>query len=176
MLHLVARSQRRGAELVALELARGLDARGHENRVRALELGFDGRADPDLPALTNRSDGGLWTLVLGARALRRDLARAPVDVVLAHGGRAVEAAIGPRPHGRPALVWQRILGFPPQIWRPVRRTWWRAVVRRVDAAIVLTDDLAAELHRLGFRGPIWTIPNFRAEERFVGIDRAAEAA
>ena len=39
IVHLVARSHRRGAELVALELARELDALGHVNRVVALGAG-----------------------------------------------------------------------------------------------------------------------------------------
>ena len=69
ILHLVTRSQRRGAELVAVELARGLDALGHTNEVLALGLGFDGSEDVDLPPLTRRSDGGLRALWLGlARA------------------------------------------------------------------------------------------------------------
>jgi hypothetical protein len=49
ILHLVTRSQRRGAELVAVELARGLDSLGHSNQVVALGVGFDGSEDVDLP-------------------------------------------------------------------------------------------------------------------------------
>ncbi len=113
ILHLVTRSQRRGAELVAVELARGLDALGHTNQVLALGLGFDGSEDVDLPPLTRRTDGGLRALRLGARALRRQLKREPVDIVMAHGGRAVEAAVLVRRRGHPLVVWQRILGFPP---------------------------------------------------------------
>jgi glycosyltransferase involved in cell wall biosynthesis len=171
ILHLVTRSQRRGAELVAVELARGLEALGHSNRVLALGLGFDGSEDVDLPPLTRRADGGVRALRLGARALRRNLQADPVDIVIAHGGRAVEAAVLVRRRGRPLIVWQRILGFPPQIWRPVRRLRWRAVVRRVDAAVALTPDLGDELRALGFRGPIWAIPNFRDPEPFVAVDR-----
>ena len=65
ILHLVTRSQRRGAELVAVELARGLDALGHTNQVLALGLGFDGSEDVDLPPLTRRADGGVRALWLG---------------------------------------------------------------------------------------------------------------
>jgi glycosyltransferase involved in cell wall biosynthesis len=172
ILHLVTRSQRRGAELVAVELARGLDALGHTNQVRALGLGFDGGEDVDLPPLTRRVDGGLRALWVGARALRRQLRREPVDIVMAHGGRAVEAAVLVRRRGRPIVVWQRILGFPPSIWRPVSRWRWRAVVHRIDAAVALTPDLGDELRRLGFDGPIWAIPNFRDPEPFVAVDRA----
>ena len=172
ILHLVTRSQRRGAELVAVELARGLDALGHTDRVRALGLGFDGSEDADIPPLTRRADDGLVALWLGARALRRALKREPVDVVMAHGGRAVEAAVLVRRGGHPLIVWQRILGFPPSIWRPLRRVRWRMVVRRIDAAVALTPDLEAELRRLGFTGPVWAIPNFRDPEPFVAVDRA----
>lgn len=173
ILHLVTRSQRRGAELVAVELARGLDSLGHANRVLALGLGFDGGEDVDLPPLTRRSDGGLRARWLGARALRRHLASEPVDILIAHGGRAVEAAVLARRRGRPLIVWQRILGFPTHMWRPVRRLRWRAIVHRIDAAVALTPDLGDELGRLGFDGPIWAIPNFRDPEPFVAVDRDA---
>jgi len=175
ILHLVSRSQRRGAELVALELARELEVLGHTNRVLALGLGFDGREDPDLPALTRRSDGGVRALLLASRALRRRLTAQPVDIVIAHGGRAVEAAVLVRRRGRPLIAWQRILGFPEQMWEPVRQLRWRAVVRRIDAAIALTSELGAELRRLGFKGPIWAIPNFRDPEPFLAVDRDAAA-
>ncbi len=171
ILHLVTRSQRRGAELVAVELARGLEALGHTNQVRALGLGFDGSEDVELPPLTRRADGGVRALWLGSRALRRYLHEEPVDIVIAHGGRAVEAAVLVRRRGRPLIVWQRILGFPEQMWRPMRRFRWRMVVRRVDAAVALTPDLGDELGELGFTGPIWPIPNFRDPEPFVAVDR-----
>jgi glycosyltransferase involved in cell wall biosynthesis len=157
---------------VALELARELDALGHTNRVVALGLGFDGTDDPELAPLTRRSDGGARALIVAGRALGRRLATEPVDVVVAHGGRAVEAAVLARRRGRPLIVWQRILGFPARMWRPWAQLRWRVVVRRIDAAIALTADLGDELRRLGFTGPIWTIPNFRDPEPFLAVDRA----
>ena len=175
ILHVVTRSQRRGAELVALELARGLDGLGHANHVVALGLGFDGTADPAIAPLSERSDGGARTLLDATLALRRRLRREPVDVVIAHGGRAVEAAVLARRRGRPLLVWQRILGFPPEVWRPIARRRWRAVVRRIDAAVALTPELGAELTRLGFTGPLWPIPNFRDPAPFAALDRAGAA-
>jgi glycosyltransferase involved in cell wall biosynthesis len=175
ILHLVTRSQRRGAELVAVELARGLNSLGHTNEVLALGLGFDGSEDVDLPPLTRRSDGGFRALWLGARALRRQLELEPVDIVIAHGGRAVEAAVLARRRHRPIIVWQRILGFPPHMWRPVRQLRWRLIVHRIDAAVALTPDLGDELGRLGFKGPVWAIPNFRDPEPFVAVDRDTAA-
>ena len=95
--------------------------------------------------------------------------------MIAHGGRAVEAAVLVKRRGRPLIVWQRILGFPEQMWRPMRRFRWRMVVRRVDAAVALTPDLGDELGELGFTGPIWAIPNFRDPEPFVAVDRDVAA-
>jgi glycosyltransferase involved in cell wall biosynthesis len=126
--------------------------------------------------LTRRSDEGFRALWLGARALRRWLAREPVDILIAHGGRAVEAAVLARRRRRPIVVWQRILGFPPHLWRPVRRLRWSAIARRVDAAVALTPDLGDELRRLGFKGPVWVIPNFRDPGPFVAVDRDTAAA
>ena len=124
ILHLVTRSQRRGAELVAVELARGLEALGHSNQVLALGLGFDGSEDADLPAAdAARPTAACARCSLGAPGAAPRTSRVePVDIVIAHGGRAVEAAVLVRRRGRPLIVWQRILGFPPQMWRPVRRT------------------------------------------------------
>ena len=81
-----------------------------------------------------------------------------------------------RRRGRPLVVWQRILGFPPRSGGRRRRLRWRAVVRRIDAAVALTPDLGDELRRLGFDGPVWAIPNFRVPEPFVAVDRKIAGA
>jgi glycosyltransferase involved in cell wall biosynthesis len=175
ILHLVTRSQRRGAELAALELARALDELGCEDRVIALARAFDGSAIDELPSLTPRSDLGFRTSFASIRALRRELAREPVDVLLAHGGRAAEIAALARRGSRPPIVWQRILGLPPRFAGPVRRRWWQFLLRRTDAAVALTEELESELHELGFKGRIWRITNFRDPTRFEGLNRAEEA-
>lgn len=174
ILHLVTRSQRRGAELVALELARALDRLGCEDRVIALARAFDGSAVEELPSLTARSDLGVRTLFASARALRRELAREPVDIVLAHGGRAAEIAVLARRGSSPRIVWQRILGVPPRFMHPLRRGWSRVLLRRADAAVALTGQLENELRQLGFKGRVWRISNFRDPTRFEGLNRAAE--
>ncbi|HYL52024.1 MAG TPA: glycosyltransferase [Acidimicrobiia bacterium] len=174
ILHLVTRSQRRGAELVALELARALDGLGCEDRVIALARAFDGSAVDELPSLTARSDLGVRTLFASARALRRELARDPVDIVLAHGGRAAEIAVLARRGSSPRVVWQRILGVPPRFMHPLRRGWSRLLLRRADAAVALTGQLENEMRQLGFKGRVWRISNFRDPTRFEGLNRAAE--
>jgi pentatricopeptide repeat protein len=176
ILHVVSRSQRRGAELVALELADELDRRGHRNRVVALAPAFDGRREPGLMPLGNSRGQRSPDLVSGAWRVRRLLAAEPPDAVLAHGGwptQVVALAIGRQ---GPLLVWQRILGFPDKMWRPLRRRWWSVVAGRVDAAVALTTDQEGELRRLGYRGPVWVIPNFRKPDRFRTIPRDVAAA
>ncbi|MCU1464562.1 MAG: hypothetical protein JWM72_490 [Actinomycetia bacterium] len=175
ILHLVTRSQRRGAEIVALELARQLDALGHDDRVVALAPAFDGSIDPALPPLGVRAHVGASARYSLRRALRRDLESHPADVVLAHGGTPFQIAVGARRGPAPLVVWQRILPFPATMWGLPRRMWWTRLARRGDAAVVLTNELEAELRRLGFRAPIWTVQNFRDAEPFVALDRAAAA-
>jgi glycosyltransferase involved in cell wall biosynthesis len=176
ILHLVTRSQRRGAEIVALELARQLDALGHDDRVVALVPAFDGSIEADLPALVPRPNAGILASIPLRRALRRELELRPVDLVLAHGGRPFEIAILARRGAAPFVVWQRILPFPATMWNPARRAWWRRLARAGDGAVVLTSDLESELQRLDFRGPIWTIENFRDAGSFADLDRREAAA
>jgi glycosyltransferase involved in cell wall biosynthesis len=176
ILHVVACSQRRGAELAALELADELDQLGHRNRVVALSPAFDGSHEPGLVPLRGSRGETPRALISGAWKLRRQLADHPVDVVVAHGGwpaQVAALAVGP---GRPLLVWQRILGLADKVWGPVRRRWWWIVVRRFDASVALTDDQVDELRGLGFPGLVWLIPNFRKTDRFRNLDRAVAAA
>lgn len=175
ILHLVARSHRRGAELVAVELADELNRRGLTNDVVALGPALDGGHEPGLVPVATGGGVGPAALVDRVRRIRRLLKEQPYDVVLAHGGWAAQVAALATPDPGPILVWQRILGFPPMVWTPGRRQWWRMVANRFDAGIALSDDLEAELRRLGFDGPIWVIPNFRQPQRFFDIDRDAEA-
>jgi glycosyltransferase involved in cell wall biosynthesis len=178
ILQVVGQSHRRGAEMFALELASGLDELGHDNRVVALGLAFDGGRDPDLPALTTQTVMGPRVVAAGAWHLRRMLARESVDIVLAHGGSAAQATgLVPRSR-RPLLIWQRILGFPPAIWKPAQQRWWRFVMRRIDVIVAMTSEIEHESRRLGFEGPIWEIGayNTRSPQRFVGVDRTEATA
>lgn len=177
ILHVVGRSQRRGAEIAARELAAALDRRGHHNRVVAACPGFDGSTAPDLRPLTRTRAMGPRALAAGAWRLRRTVIADPVDVVLAHGGWAMQvAAVASVGRAFPALVWQRILAFPEVFWRAGwrargRRRWWRWITRRGRAGVALTAELDRELRALGFTGPVWTIGNSRDPARFAAVDR-----
>ena len=175
ILHLVARSHRRGAELVALELAQELDALGHTNRILALSPALTGGTDPRLEPLVGGTGAGRSARLAGAVRLRRLLRAEPYDVVLAHGGAPAQVAALALSREGPILVWQRILGFPDTVWRGARSRLWRAVAARVDAAVALTAADEEEMRRLGFKGPVWVIPNFRRPERFLAVDRTAAA-
>jgi glycosyltransferase involved in cell wall biosynthesis len=161
--------------MVALELAEELDELGHENRVVALALGLDGDEDAALPPLVRSAALRAGTRVSCSWRLRRLLHREPADVVLAHGGWAVQVVVSGFPSRGSAVVWQRILDFPPGIRKPLRRLMWRAIVGRVDGAAALTVEEADELRWLGFTGPVWVIANFRRPQRFLEIDRRLEA-
>jgi glycosyltransferase involved in cell wall biosynthesis len=176
IVHLLARSHRRGAELVAMELAAELEVRGHRSRLVALGPALGGGHEEGLVPLADSEGVGLRDLVTRVRRLRRLLADEPADVVLAHGGWAAQVAALTVRRGGPLLVWQRILGFPPEVWGPVRRLWWRAIATRVDVGVALTDELESELRGLGFDKPVWVIPNSRRPDRFMAIDRATAAA
>lgn len=172
ILHLVARSQWRGAELVALELADELNTLGHDNRVVALGLGQSGALESELPALVPSVGTGPLDLIPRVLKVRKMLAESPVDVILAHGGWAAQVTAFAVPRqGGPLLVWQRIGHFSAEVNARSRRWWWRRVARRFDVGIALTAELEAELRAIGFEGPIWMIPNSRKPDRFVAVDR-----
>ncbi len=175
VLHVVGQSHRRGAELFAVELAEELEALGYQNRLVAVGVGHDGGREASLESLVHSAHMGPGALVMAAWRMRRLLADDPVDVVLAHGGWQMQVAAFAAPRRGPLIVWQRILGFPDMLWHNPRRWWWSRLVRRVDAGVALTVELATELRRLGFKGPVWVIPNARRPDRFLNIDREIEA-
>ena len=156
-----------------MELADELDSLGHRNRVVAISQGHEGGVEVELPPLVARVGQAPPVLLLAALRLRRQLREAPVDVILAHGGAAVQVAALAVPRGGPLLVWQRILGFPESVRRPLRRRWLGLLARRVDGVAALTEELGDEVRALGYHGPVWVIPNFRRADRFRSLDHAA---
>src|SRR3954468_713379 len=92
IVHVVTRSHRRGAEVVAIELADELDALGHDNQLVALALAFDGGAEARLSPLVDTTSVGPATMIRSSWRLRRLLSASPADVVIAHGGWAAQVA------------------------------------------------------------------------------------
>ena len=175
ILHLVGRSHRRGAEQVAQELAAELEVLGHRNRIRAVSLGHGGERIDRFPPLVGDDRQRPWQLARAALELRRDLARHPTDLILAHGAAATLTAVLAAPGRPPRIVTQTIMGLAPATFRGIRARCWRVALKRVDGAVALTQGMGEELRTLGYQGPVWPIPNARRTERFAGLDRAAAA-
>lgn len=171
VLHVVSRQQRRGAETVALELAREMSVHGILSRVLALGEATSGDPEPTIQLLTRSQQiHGVRTLLL-ARRLRSALASASPDLVLAHGGQAaLVSVLAARSLGIPVL-WQRILELPDEAWRFPRRQLWAFVARHVTSVIAITGRVGEEARRLGFTGRIDLEPNHRRWERFASLDR-----
>lgn len=175
IVHLVTRSHRRGAEVVALELAAALDNLGHDDEVHAIALASNRGVVASLPALVPSPRLGLRTFVQGAWRFHRLVRERPADVVVAHGGWAAIVVAFSVPSSA-ARVWQRILGFPMDRWGALRRFGWRTVTRRFDGVVALTSGMEDEVRELGFEGPVWLVPNARDPERFAAVDRCTASA
>lgn len=157
-LHLLASTDRRGAEVFGTELAATLDARGHENEVVALSPGATGGLEVEvLEALANPG---------AARELRRR-ARG-VDVVLGHGSRGLVAATLATAGTHTPFVYRSI--GDPGFWgsSPLRR--WRVglQLRRAARVTALWPDAAdaiARQHRVP-RSRLAVVPNSADPRRF----------
>ncbi|MEO6629997.1 MAG: glycosyltransferase, partial [Aquihabitans sp.] len=171
IVHLVGRSHRRGAELVAVELAEALDAFGHQSRLLAVGPGHEGGTEPGLEVLTASVRQRPTVLVRAAWRLRRNLRQQPADLILAHGGSAMQVAVVATADGGPPSIYQLILAMPVRERGFVWRAWWRLVLARTAGAVALTEELSDEVREMGLRGPVWLIPNARRPERFAELDR-----
>jgi glycosyltransferase involved in cell wall biosynthesis len=138
VLHVITSTDRRGAEILAVDLSTELESRGWASLVVALGEGR-GTDRLDLPTI----GGGSFDLSM-LRALRALLRSA--DVVVAHGSRAVPAvALASLGTDVPQVV--RNIGDP-RFWAPrgLRRARTRWAVRRATAVVALTWTAAAILH------------------------------
>jgi glycosyltransferase involved in cell wall biosynthesis len=176
ILHLVGRSHRRGAELVAIELAEALEVHGHESRILAVGPGHEGGTDPAIPVLTGFVRQHPGALVVAGWRLRRELRATPVDVVLAHGGSPLQVAVLASVPRRRPIVYQLIMGMPLDARGRLWHRWWGWLLGRCAAVVSLTDALTAEVRGLGYAGPVRLVPNARRAERFHAVDRVAAAA
>lgn len=160
VLHLVTATHQRGAETVARNLADELERCGIEGRVVALVPGHADSGSIKVDAvLTPDPASHLRWIPAAVAGLRRELRDHPADVVLAHGAHAafVSAALP----GCPPIVWHRILESPDREPLNPFRLAQRALAKRVAGAIAITPGIATEMRALGFRGPVWYVPNHR---------------
>jgi glycosyltransferase involved in cell wall biosynthesis len=172
VLHVVSRQQRRGAEIVALELADQMARQGVGGEVLAMGTVASGDAEPRLRLLWRGGRIRGPSLLPIVRALRRELRAQRPDVVLAHGGQAALASLLAVGRLRIPVVWHRILELPNLGLLGGRRLLWPFVARHVSAAVAITRSHEDELRALGFRGPVLLEPNHRPWARFADLDRS----
>ena len=154
-----------------MELARALEPFGHTNRVVAVGPGHDGGTRPDIAPLTDGVRQHPAALMTAARRLGRDLAASPADVILAHGGSAMQVAAMGTWRARTPVVHQLIMGMPIDDRGALWRRWSAWVLSRAAATVSLTDALTTEVRALGYRGPVELIANARSTVRFADLDR-----
>ena len=167
VLQLIQKPQRRGAETFAVELARWLEAQGHQSIVVTLykhdgqQLGLAGH-DVQLGG----NEAGPFERAVDPqllRALRNVIREFAPDVVQANGGRTLKYAAAARPllGARPLWVYRNIDS--PAYWlkgRVARLLMPRLVRAGFDAAIGVSEATLAEVHRFyGFSGRSVAIPN-----------------
>jgi glycosyltransferase involved in cell wall biosynthesis len=138
VLHVITSTDRRGAEILAVDLSDELEQRGWSSLVVALDEGR-GTDRLDVPSI------GAEAFDLSMLRALRAVARA-ADVVVAHGSRAVPAvAVASVASGVPHVA--RNIGDP-RFWAPSglkrARTGW--ALRRATAVVALTASAAVVLH------------------------------
>lgn len=155
-----------------MELSVELDGLGHTNDLWAIGPGHEGEIVAELPTLTDSTRHRPVTLIRAGLALRNELRRSHYDLVLAHGAAAAVVAAVAAPRRPPAIVWQTILGLAERSFSGPDALLWRVVNRRMDALVALTPEMGEEARRLGFRGPVWPLPNARSSARFDTLERS----
>lgn len=164
VLHVVAKAQRRGAEVFASDLVRALADRGVDQRVAIVR----GNGNPDVdfaaPVTMLGADGKVTPGVrmhLGALLSLRNLVRdwAP-DVVQAHGGEALKYSI-PVSTRRARVVYRRIGAVGYWVAPGLRRVGHGELIRRAARIVAVAEAVRREMIEV-FRLPperIVTIPN-----------------
>lgn len=171
VLHVVATDQRRGAEVFASDLIGSLDAT-IEQEVVVLRPSTAG-ATVSFAAPVRRAPLGPFLRARSPLVVAAAVRRWRPDVVLAHGGEPLRAAVL-APGRRPPLVYRRIGNAPAAARRPERRRWHRSLMRRADAVVAVAEAVRQETLALFDVDPtrIVTIPNGVDPSRVQGGDRS----
>ena len=153
VLHVVATTQRRGAEIFAADLVHALDGLGPAQQVASLRPARGPSVDFDAPTHTLGGGG------LSAGRLRRLVRRLRPDLIQAHGGEAMKISVLAHP-GTP-IVYRRIGGAPPALRKGWRRVGYQQLVRRTARVVAVAEAVRRESMLLLKIPParIVTIPN-----------------
>jgi glycosyltransferase involved in cell wall biosynthesis len=172
VLHVVATSQRRGAEIFAVDLVQALDGMGIAQRVAILRSNGSDSIAYRAPAQP-LGGGGLERVI----ALRRLVRRLRPHVIQAHGGEAMKASV--LASVSVPIVYRRIGGAPPALRRGWRRRAFRHLVGRTARVIAVAEAVRGESISL-LRVPpshVVTIPNGVDPDRLAARrDRSAMRA
>ena len=169
ILQVITDTDRRGAQLFALDLAGALTERDHSVTTVALAPGTVGGLDVEVLGPSRRSTRAV-------AALRRRMGR--VDVTVAHGSSTGPAcALAGRGAGRP-FVYRQVSDS--RFWAPgpVRRERVRRTLDRADRVVTLSEYNRREL--VGWIGVpperIRIVPNGVSARRFPPVDDATRHA
>jgi glycosyltransferase involved in cell wall biosynthesis len=165
VIHVVASTQRRGAEIFAADLVGALGSVGVVQRVVALRGSGGLAVEFGVPTTVLSANGpmlpGLKMGLPGLRELRRSIHEWHPDVVQAHGGEALKyALLGAGRAGR-TVVYRRIGSAPQELSRGLRRAVYARLMRRAGSVVAVAEAVRAqtlEIFRLS-RHHVVTIPN-----------------
>ncbi|HXF71607.1 MAG TPA: glycosyltransferase, partial [Actinomycetota bacterium] len=181
VLHVVATSQRRGAEVFAADLVAALSDLGVEQEVAVLRDGLPPSVEFPVPAVDLGGEGdvvpGIRVAPRAVRGLRRAVGRFRPNVVQLHGGEPLKYAVAAGLDRRVPLVYRRI-GDRRQLRGGAPRTWvYGWLMRRAARVVAVADALRGELVER-FRVPpsrVLTIPNGVDLRRLEGLASKDEA-
>ncbi len=165
ILHVVATGERRGAELFAADLVRGLDG-GTTNQMVAVLRGSSAPAVQfEAPLAVLGGNGGaipgLRIDLRVVRNLRGVLKRWRPDLVQVHGGEPLKHAIAAAPSKKVPIVYRRIGVSPDRLARWIPKIGYRTLFRRASRIVAVAEAVRAETVER-FRVPperVITIPN-----------------
>ena len=153
VLHVIASTQRRGAEVFASDLVHALSSIGLEQRVAVLHGNGDGSVDFDAPVTflearpstsPGRSLPGVKVVPRVVGGIRDLIVRWRPDVVQAHGGGPLKHVILAAKRSDTPVLYRRIGSAPSGIRRGPRRLAHSFLMRRATMIVAVAEALRRE--------------------------------
>ncbi|MFL5768360.1 MAG: glycosyltransferase family 4 protein [Actinomycetota bacterium] len=141
--HVIPRLELRGGEVTAQHLAAALEDR-FESRLYLL-YGSEGPRPEGVPPIPTDPGIRRGRLLAAGRSLGRRLRRSAPDLVIAHGGDPLRAAVSGGAHRRAPLVARRISSVPPGLRTTLRMRSLQRAYDRVSVFVAVSESLRAEL-------------------------------